>query len=167
MDLHPRTTTSLPAATHHPRHPNTDPQGCYVHSWGDCVGLCLSLLLVGHVAQMRHFFCRKCALSAVEQARTLTLPLFIVSLDDLLLPNHDFQVAHTSFIKFYQVYDFFAHARACFGSSPPTWGCHPPPSTGNHTPPPSPGLVPSLSMPCLPPPPRATLMSSCHAHVPT
>src|SRR5258708_21684054 len=104
--------------------------------------------------------------SPVEQARTLTLPLFIVSLDDLLLPNHNFQVAHTSFIKFYQLYDFFAHVHACFGSSPPTRGCHPPPSTGNHTPPPSPGLVPSLSMPSLPPPPSATLMSSCCMHVP-
>src|SRR5258708_40340883 len=25
----------------------------------------------------------------------------------------------------------FAHACTCFGSSPPTWGCHPPPSTGH------------------------------------
>src|SRR5258707_6093950 len=57
-------------------------------------------------------------------------------------------------------------ACTCFGLSPPTQGCHPPPSTGNHTPPPSPGLVPSLSMPSLPPPPRATLMSSCCAHAP-
>src|SRR5258708_39926819 len=68
----------------------------------------------------------------------------------------------SNFIKF----SIFVHARTCFGSSPPTQGCHPPPSTGNHTPPPSPGLVPSLSMPSLPPPPRATLMSSCRAHTP-
>src|SRR5260221_11478490 len=89
-------------------------------------------------------FCRKRTLSPVEQACTLTLPLFIISLDDLLLPNHDFQVAHTSFIKFYQLFDI-SRTRT------PVLGHHhylglPPPSINwPPIPPPPPGLVPSPS----------------------
>src|SRR5258706_15703160 len=46
----------------------------------------------------------------------------------------EFQATTHIFIKFHQIlstFRYFVHARACFGSSPPTWGCHPPPSTGH------------------------------------
>src|SRR5258706_5626765 len=80
-------------------------------------------------------------LSPVEQACTLTLPLFIVSLDDLLLPNHDFQVAHTSFIKFYRLFDISrTHAPGLghhhyLGLPPPSinWPPIPPPPTHHQT----------------------------------
>src|SRR5258707_570534 len=83
-------------------------------------------------------------LSPVEQPCPLSFPLFIVSLDDLLLPTHDFQMALSFFIKFYRLFDISrTHA--------PGLGHHhylglPPPSINwPPIPPPPPGLVPSPS----------------------
>src|SRR5258708_6173564 len=45
-----------------------------------------------------------------------------------------FEATTNIFIKFHQIlstFRYFVHMHACFGSSPPTWGCHPPPSTGH------------------------------------
>src|SRR5258707_7773692 len=89
-------------------------------------------------------FCRKRTLSPVEQACTLTLPLFIISLDDLLLPNHDFQVAHTSFIKFYQLFDI-SHMHMPVLAHHHYLGLPPPSINWPPIPPPPPGLVPCLS----------------------
>src|SRR5258708_13662064 len=77
------------------------------------------------------FFVRKPMISPVEQARTLTFPLITISLDGFCCPSISFQVATLIFSKISSTFSIFAHARAFFGSSPPTWGCHPPPSTGH------------------------------------
>src|SRR5258708_4924621 len=97
--------STLQPATHLPDIPTPVPQGCYVHTWNGCVGLCPSPLFGCCCMHPCCSMVVKHALSPAEQAHTSSCAL-IISLDDFHCPAIGFQVAITLFIKLYQFFDF-------------------------------------------------------------
>src|SRR5258708_4458839 len=142
--------STLQPHTHLPDIPTPVPQGCYVHTWNGCVGLCPSPLFgcccmhPGCSTVVKH------ALSPAEQARTSSCAL-IISLDDFHCPAIDFQAAITIFIKlFFDIINFCP--------------CVPVSSRTPHTRPPTIQLQPTL-LGILSPVPRGAMCTARMAGV--